>query len=321
MGRRHRAGPHCGTVGARLHAPLRFRLGGARPFRGLDGGAGGADAGASRRSRASPPSASTAAEVARPPNRRPQGRDGCRPRRPRPARSRRPANRASQRADRAAGACRRPKVPRARWPPDISCHHRASGMAGKTSPTAARSPIFMPMARRKSGFAEAPQKPLKTARGTSMGGKGTARERAAAGLNPVPGIDMSLEEAEAFFATNKPAPGVASSGGDKSGVRGPRKPALEPIPADAVTATVQALSALIESGRPEFRDKTWVPHRPPRPEKSEGGVSLRDRLRVRAEGRPARGDRRAGRGRQHARSATRCSSASPARARPSPWPR
>ena len=47
------------------------------------------------------------------------------------------------------------------------------------------------------------------------------------------------------------------------------------MPASAVTATVEALSALIESGRPEFRDKTWVPHRPPRPEKSEGGVPLR----------------------------------------------
>ena len=38
---------------------------------------------------------------------------------------------------------------------------------------------------------------------------------------------------------------------------------------------MQALSDLIEQGRPEFRDKTWVPHRPPRPEKSEGGVPLR----------------------------------------------
>jgi excinuclease ABC subunit B len=128
------------------------------------------------------------------------------------------------------------------------------------------------MPRRKSGFAEAPQKPIKTARGTSMGGKGTARERAAAGLNPVPGIDMSLEDAEAFLATLKPepvaeAPRRRSDAGSSGG--------LAPIPADAVTATVQALSALIETGRPEFRDKTWVPHRPPRPEKSEGGVPLR----------------------------------------------
>jgi excinuclease ABC subunit B len=125
---------------------------------------------------------------------------------------------------------------------------------------------------RKSGFAEAPQRPLKTARGTSMGGKGTARERAAAGLNPVPGIDMSLEEAEAFLATLKPSPAAEA--------RRPGSPArvapgsATELPATGVTATVEALSRLIEEGRPEFRDKTWVPHRPPRPEKSEGGVAF-----------------------------------------------
>ena len=88
------------------------------------------------------------------------------------------------------------------------------------------------------------EKPLKTARGTSIGGRATARERAGAGLMPVAGLDVTLEDAEAF-------------------------------PQGAVTATVQALSELIEKGRPEFRDNTWVPHRPPRPEKSEGGVPLR----------------------------------------------
>ena len=77
-----------------------------------------------------------------------------------------------------------------------------------------------------------------------MGGLGSAKERAAVGLSPVAGLDVDLEDV----------------GG---------------LPQNAVTATVEALSALIESGRPEFRDKTWVPHRPPRPEKSEGGVPLR----------------------------------------------
>ena len=42
---------------------------------------------------------------------------------------------------------------------------------------------------------------------------------------------------------------------------------------------------------------------------------------VRAEGRPAHRHRRAGGGRRASTSATRCCSASPARARPSPWPR
>ncbi len=83
----------------------------------------------------------------------------------------------------------------------------------------------------------------RTARGTSMGGKATARERAGAGLNPVPGLDITLEDAEA-------------------------------LPQSGATATVAALEQLIQTGRPEFRAGEWQPHRPPRPEKSEGGVPL-----------------------------------------------
>jgi len=87
--------------------------------------------------------------------------------------------------------------------------------------------------------------PTRTARGTSMGGAATAKERAAAGLNPVAGMDISLEEAET----------LAPSG---------------------VTATVAALSKLIESGNPLHKNgKAWVPHRPERPEKSEGGVAIK----------------------------------------------
>ncbi|MGH6771100.1 MAG: excinuclease ABC subunit UvrB [Xanthobacteraceae bacterium] len=46
-----------------------------------------------------------------------------------------------------------------------------------------------------------------------------------------------------------------------------------------VTATAQALEKLLREGRREFADQAqsgqiWVPHRPPRPEKSEGGVRL-----------------------------------------------
>jgi len=83
----------------------------------------------------------------------------------------------------------------------------------------------------------------RTARGTSMGGKASARERAASGLNPVAGLDIALEDAEA-------------------------------LPASGATATVAALERLIQEGRPEFRAGEWQPHRPPRPEKSEGGVEI-----------------------------------------------
>src|SRR5690606_29040608 len=85
--------------------------------------------------------------------------------------------------------------------------------------------------------------PGRTARGTSMGGAASARERAAAGLMPVAGLDVTLEEAESL------APG-------------------------GVTATVAALSKLIEGGDPNLKS-TWVPHRPPRPEKSEGGIPFK----------------------------------------------
>ena len=39
-------------------------------------------------------------------------------------------------------------------------------------------------------------------------------------------------------------------------------------------STVQALETLLREGRPEFGERPWTPHRPPRPEKSEGGRSL-----------------------------------------------
>ncbi|MEZ0212377.1 MAG: excinuclease ABC subunit UvrB, partial [Xanthobacteraceae bacterium] len=45
-------------------------------------------------------------------------------------------------------------------------------------------------------------------------------------------------------------------------------------PTSGASATVAALSALIESGRPEVDGQVWTPHRPPRPEKSEGGVKF-----------------------------------------------
>ena len=84
----------------------------------------------------------------------------------------------------------------------------------------------------------------KTARGVSIGASSDPKTRARAGLNPVAGMDISLEDAQSL------APG-------------------------AVTATVDALSKLIESGNPLFKDgKLWTPHRPHRPEKSEGGIPI-----------------------------------------------
>ncbi|MGF9691571.1 excinuclease ABC subunit UvrB [Rhizobium sp. 0TCS1.26] len=89
----------------------------------------------------------------------------------------------------------------------------------------------------------------KTSRGVSIGASSDPKTRAAAGLNPVAGMDMSLEDAQTFSQTLAPG---------------------------AVTATVDALSKLIESGNPLFKDgKMWTPHRPSRPSKSEGGIPIR----------------------------------------------
>ncbi|KAB0679789.1 excinuclease ABC subunit UvrB [Aureimonas leprariae] len=89
------------------------------------------------------------------------------------------------------------------------------------------------------------EKNLKSARGTSMGAATDPKQRAKAGLNPVAGMNVSLEEASA-------------------------------LPPSGVTATVEALSALIESGNPLFKNgEMWLPHRPARPEKSEGGIAFR----------------------------------------------
>jgi len=55
------------------------------------------------------------------------------------------------------------------------------------------------------------------------------------------------------------------------------RPPRSKMEAFGVKATADALENLIREGRPEFRGedgqlKVWTPHRPPRPEKSEGGV-------------------------------------------------
>src|SRR4051812_23732065 len=55
------------------------------------------------------------------------------------------------------------------------------------------------------------------------------------------------------------------------------RPPRNKMEALGVQATADALENLIREGRPEFKGedgkvKIWTPHRPPRPEKSEGGV-------------------------------------------------
>ena len=53
-------------------------------------------------------------------------------------------------------------------------------------------------------------------------------------------------------------------------------------------ATVELLKNLLELGDPNLRGaRPWTPHRPPRPEKSEGGRAFKIVSEYRAQGRPA----------------------------------
>ena len=166
---------------------------------------------------------------------------------------------------------------------------------GRGDPTLSdRSIAAQPAARRKPKARmkrTEEEKPLKTARGTSMGGRATARERAGAGLMPVAGLDVTLEDAEAF-------------------------------PQGAVTATVQALSELIEKGRPGIPRQDLGAASPAAPGEERGRRSAPHRLASSSRRATSRGRSRSWcRGSGTPASARRCCSASPAPARPSRWRR
>ena len=55
-----------------------------------------------------------------------------------------------------------------------------------------------------------------------------------------------------------------------------QRPARATMEVSGSTATAESLKSLLEAGDPNLRDEeAWVPHRPARPEKSEGGISFK----------------------------------------------
>ncbi|MGA9302519.1 MAG: excinuclease ABC subunit UvrB, partial [Bradyrhizobium sp.] len=67
--------------------------------------------------------------------------------------------------------------------------------------------------------------------------------------------------------------GLPTAEDDEEALARPPRSKMEAL---GVKATADALESLIRDGRPEFKGddgqvKIWTPHRPPRPEKSEGG--------------------------------------------------
>jgi excinuclease ABC subunit B len=79
----------------------------------------------------------------------------------------------------------------------------------------------------------------------------------------IPALDPELAKQLGFTTEEEDAAAMA-------------RPPRNKMEALGVAATADALDALIRDGRPEFKGedgqvRVWTPHRPPRPEKSEGG--------------------------------------------------
>ena len=97
-----------------------------------------------------------------------------------------------------------------------------------------------------------------------------------------PGASRGFEEApQANYGTSAPIPTLDPELAKQLGYDvdddDSFRPARNKMESVGVKATADSLEALLREGRPEFRKddgslKVWTPHRPPRPEKSEGGV-------------------------------------------------
>ncbi len=146
-------------------------------------------------------------------------------------------------------------------PPDNSWDRRTGGEAAahrarastraKDEATAKRDAFIAPSSSggegNPSGFEEAPQSNY----GTSA---------------TIPTLDPELARQL----------GLPIAEDDEAALARPPRNKMEAL---GVQATAEALENLIRDGRPEFRKddgslRVWTPHRPPRPEKSEGGVRL-----------------------------------------------
>ncbi|HEY6861335.1 MAG TPA: excinuclease ABC subunit UvrB [Pseudolabrys sp.] len=86
--------------------------------------------------------------------------------------------------------------------------------------------------------------------------------------SPITGLDPQLEKELGLGDERTPAPAPTKS---DPKFRLPRADLPTQPGGFAGIASQQSLERLLREGRPEFSTVPWTPHRPPRPEKSEGG--------------------------------------------------
>ncbi|HEX2537835.1 MAG TPA: DEAD/DEAH box helicase family protein, partial [Pseudolabrys sp.] len=125
-------------------------------------------------------------------------------------------------------------------PPETSWERRKDFSAAHTARKSANKET------KAEGFAEAPQADFD------------------AGASPITGLDPALADELGLS--------------DELKYRLPRADLPKPghgLSSMGVAATAESLERLLREGRPEVNEQVWTPHRPPRPEKSEGGIPLK----------------------------------------------
>ncbi|MEM9278123.1 MAG: DEAD/DEAH box helicase family protein, partial [Pseudomonadota bacterium] len=151
-----------------------------------------------------------------------------------------------------------------------------SGVASETSDGGANKAAnaSSPRRRGKAAGVSANYSEKHVNKGAIIGASSDPKERAASGLNPIAGLDVSLEEAERLLGkTGKSADKFTEPKQIFNESVSPNKAGASAFES-GVTATVASLAKLIEGGDPNLVSE-WVPHRPARPVKSEGGLELR----------------------------------------------
>jgi len=135
-------------------------------------------------------------------------------------------------------------------PPDNSRDRRSDYAKAHTARKSARTGSH--------GLGEAPQADYRGPAPT-----GASRPDVSADFAEAFGIDPDFAEPDASGAIRDIAQAATAKGR-----RAAEAPSMSPV-----AATADALDQLLRDGRKEFAeaDKIWTPHRPPRPEKSEGG--------------------------------------------------
>jgi excinuclease ABC subunit B len=149
-------------------------------------------------------------------------------------------------------------------PPDNSWDRRSGGEAAAHRARASTRAKDEATAKRDASLSS----PLSGGEGSGLGGGTQGFEEAPQATY---GTSATIPTLDPELARQL---GLPTAEDDEAELARPPRNKMEAL---GVQATAEALESLIRDGRPEFRKddgslKVWTPHRPPRPEKSEGGV-------------------------------------------------